>query len=692
MLKIKEHVASENAITGKDLLKAMQNQSTPLLDLFVRESLQNSLDAQDLESDSTKVEVDYITGDFESDKLCGQLERLESISKNRLEDGKHRFLAIRDAHTNGLTGPLSADEVRDGRYGNLQKLVYQIFKNQETAGAGGSHGIGKTTYYRIGVGMVIYYSRISLGYYRYENRLSIALVEDPQSRDKILKSDSTNPTGIAWWGDVSPTGCAMPITDKDTIKEIVEDIFGIPLYEGSQTGTTIIIPCVDEKDLLSHNKTKYPLNYKSECDDEVDNTPDQYIEKPWENTIEEYLKIAVQRWYAPRLNNLSYFSKWKSKYLEVRVNSTEISDSNMLPLFKIVKAMYNAALGFSKDETDIEINVENIIIRKQLIDTTVGKLAYTCVSREILGLKPWHKLTPATYFNCSVGVWGANTPILGYMRKPGMLVTYTDQAWVKNTNAIDENHFLIGIFVLNGENELKKTTACPDNDDYTLEAYVRECEKSDHMRWEDIKFKALTDKPTIIEKASNSVSKKLEAYINSLNEDAKEPERPDYNPASTLLGDLLLPPEGSGTGPSDTSTPSGGSGNLPITKTKTFKYTSNVTFVGNDMFLRISLSTLKGKVATTFVCELQTESSGSPIAAQTWEDETGLDIPVTIDDCSVEDFNGGNVSLLDCKGIKTQNGNCYGFKFSFPESSVDMKFTYKLKLNRKDVKPNIRIM
>ena len=37
----------------------------------------------------------------------------------------------------------------------------------------------------------------------------------------------------------------------------------------------------------------------------------------WRNSIEEYLKIAIQRWYAPRLNNSRYPY---GKYLRAKIN------------------------------------------------------------------------------------------------------------------------------------------------------------------------------------------------------------------------------------------------------------------------------------------------------------------------------------------------------------------------------------
>ena len=50
--------------SGSSLLRLIQNQDIPLLDLLVRESVQNSLDAAS--NTSTKVSVDIRVGEFKA--------------------------------------------------------------------------------------------------------------------------------------------------------------------------------------------------------------------------------------------------------------------------------------------------------------------------------------------------------------------------------------------------------------------------------------------------------------------------------------------------------------------------------------------------------------------------------------------------------------------------------------------------
>ena len=59
--------------SGSSLLRLIQNQDTPLLDLFVRESIQNSLDAAKNSNLPVKVEINV--GNFEAAKLNAVIPR-----------------------------------------------------------------------------------------------------------------------------------------------------------------------------------------------------------------------------------------------------------------------------------------------------------------------------------------------------------------------------------------------------------------------------------------------------------------------------------------------------------------------------------------------------------------------------------------------------------------------------------------
>ena len=90
--------------TGSSLLKLIQNNDMPILDLLVRESVQNSLDAR--RDDSEYVDVEFLTGEFDSFRLTQSLEGITDALQQRFPGDGYKFLAVKDSHTVGLTGEL----------------------------------------------------------------------------------------------------------------------------------------------------------------------------------------------------------------------------------------------------------------------------------------------------------------------------------------------------------------------------------------------------------------------------------------------------------------------------------------------------------------------------------------------------------------------------------------------------------
>src|SRR5690606_37915151 len=136
--------------------------------------------------------------------------------------------------------------------------------------------------------LVLYYSRIKQEDDTYQSRLAACMVEDESKQDTILPYEPNLPRrGIAWWGQMNPEGSTMPVTNETEISKILSD-FNITQYRGEETGTTVIIPFTNPDKLI-------PL-----MDSESDN------ENWWHKDIELYLDIAIQRWYAPRIDNKYY--------------------------------------------------------------------------------------------------------------------------------------------------------------------------------------------------------------------------------------------------------------------------------------------------------------------------------------------------------------------------------------------------
>ena len=671
--------------TGSSLFRLMQNNDMPLLDLFVRESIQNSLDAR--RSETRFVDVDYMTGRFNSALLSKELEGITASLNKKYPKSEYDFLAIRDSNTVGLTGEMDYKKVKDNKYGNLLKLVYEICKPQDSEGAGGSWGIGKTVYFRMGIGLVVYYSRIKKQDGTYESRLAASYVEDEKLKDALIPVYKDYPKrGIAWWGTAVGENKTQPVTNEEYIESFL-NIFNIPLYSGDETGTTILIPYIDsEKLLLSNQKEYYDL-----CGDEVS--------LPWAGKIEDYLKIATQRWYAPRLSNRRYN---EGAILRLKINGTGISKSSMEPVFQVVQSLYNRANYVDDDdfftENNLDVKCETIEITKYLETKKAGTVAFAKVPKDALKMNaPHNKPEPYIFLNCSGESADYNAPTVCYTRKPGMMVAYENSgAWVSKIGNTEKDEYIFAIFVLNSRNKMK---GAPE--ECSLEEYIRNTEKADHASWiesSDGKYK-----PRIVAKIQDKLNK---AISREYTEDIKE-EKPKKNSGlGKLIGDMLLPPIGFGkdsshkpVNPKTKPNPTPRRGLVFRVNTKGIKYGLNT------MDIPVILET-SAKQISSVSFEMKIDSESNKISMSDWENKMGLGKPFEIKSCSMitKIYNGENNSIIvnleeqetesESEGIKlarkiTKNGTCYGIDISTEEpSSVKAVINVTVQINRNDIKPS----
>src|SRR5699024_6627203 len=145
----------------------------------------------------------------------------------------------------------------------------------------------------------------------------VSLIESPKQSERLLKKSDR---GIAWWGknDIK-TERIFPITDSWEISKFL-NIFDLIPYKGNETGTTIIVPYVSDKNRVVDEEESYVV--------------------PWEQNYESSIEMAVQRWYGPRIFNEDYTKYTGNSMLRCSVNDVLISPINMEPTFEIVKFLY----------------------------------------------------------------------------------------------------------------------------------------------------------------------------------------------------------------------------------------------------------------------------------------------------------------------------------------------------------------
>lgn len=483
---------------GSSLLKALQNDSMVPLDLLVRESIQNSLDA----SNSSKPVV--VSFDFRShttDTVASLLGApLAESMRARMGSKAQRMLVVRDTNTCGLTGKVRLKDYRDPNepHGNFIKLVYEVGRSQESRKKGGSWGLGKTVYFRVGCGLVFYYSRIRDGD-RYSERLAACLVENEKSPRRLQRDTAT---GIAWWG-----GGDGPLLDDASIRKVLGVLDVTPFGE-SETGTCVIVPFLrDDLGPPAQNG-----------DDSEGDRPDAAPLPYWHTSYEAYIKVATQRWYGIRLNNRSYR---EGRPLEVSVGGERISQQ--LPLFQLAQHLYNSCDGTRSQRvipgpngTQINVHVDEIGNMRVAVEgaTTVGRVASALVTPEQLGMaNPTNAPSPHLCVSGRDNA-GASHPLVAFLRGHGMVIRWDDRGdsrgWAKGCGTTTGS-FLVAVVVPIGSLALHKKALLSlkheDPEPLLLEEYLRSCEKADHHQWSD------PVRVTIVARMKERVAEKLKARV-----------------------------------------------------------------------------------------------------------------------------------------------------------------------------------
>lgn len=613
--------------TGQSLFSLIQNKGTPVLDLLVRESIQNSLDAVDKKAERN-VSVSFITGNFCSSELCVHFEKIEK-ALSESHPSIQRFIAVRDENTVGLTGPLSERFLKKGdAHGNLLKLVYEISNAQTEAGAGGSWGLGKTVYFRIGIGLVVYYSRIKTEN-GYESRLAATMVEDESSEKAMIPNPAEGlGRGIAWWGR-NFNGENLPILQDSEIEKVLK-VFGIPAYTGEKTGTTIIIPYIDEKALLSNNI----------CAEEVNRGDLFYTE-----SVEEYLKNSIYRWYFPRLNNEDFLGKRLCAF----INDKPVLIEEAPSFYRVFQQLYKIACAKSVSKEQIkqmgeEVFVEEVKTKSGLASQCSGCIAYLKASRTLLGMDiPNRELSPTKLLNLEQDSSGLNKPIVAFVRKPGMVVAYeTIGEWVNKIPLTPPDKYIMAIFVLNSANKIKKNGIM-------LEEYVRKSELADHTSWQD--YSVENEKFRIIAAIQNGVSRIVSNKFLDVKETSVDTKKSAF---ALRLGDLFLPPLGFGRRPGDDS------GSDPDDPPKQGKSngisleidSSHIKYLKNQMILNMRV--IASKPHNGACIELFVDTENKCISASDWELDLGLDMPFSIESVTVNSVKpyGKKGAHMECSDIK----------------------------------------
>jgi hypothetical protein len=571
---------SRMTMNANKLYRMMQNISTHNIDLFVREVIQNSVDAALPKQHPV---IHFRNGRFDVQDLARMIPDLD-WSGFESEENEKSFMVVKDTNCIGLVGDYddSYDKSKGTRPRNLYNLVYDVMNPRENLGSGGSWGIGKTVYFRFGSGMVFYYSRIRTDDGGYESRLvgTLANKDDGTEKARWLKRHGIH-TGIAFFGRRDPgrEEKTIPVTDENQISDFL-DIFDIEPYEDGQTGTTVIIPFIDEITLLDSR------HYGKE------------ETKPyWFSDLGSYIKESVTRWYFPRIRNKHY----PGNHFTCYVNGEEVHPDSFSPLFTNLRAMYDVAIKH-RDPNEPGMNVKAILMRG--VSGSVGTFVWKVLDRKQLQMEPpYNEPSPYVSVDKPQDDEESNPAIVLYTRKPGMIISYEvgRSDWVESNLELDSDQYLVGIFVLKSDVEI---------DGRHLEEYFRKSEMSDHSRWsdhEDQGFKAWSNLKPLARIMKENFSRK------DSDDDIVMPGR-----LAGRLGAMLLPPEHFGRR-SGVRNPSPGPKGDSGSKRRGYGFSINgdVNHTGDTMTISGSLVLFPGKEKTFL--DLKVALPHGSIGVHQWE-------------------------------------------------------------------------
>lgn len=582
-----------NTVGGNGMRRSLQyDSSTPRLDIMVRESIQNSFDA--LKDEAEYLEVSYRFDKFSTSELASHFTSISEVLNSRFGE-RSDYVEIRDTNTVGLDGPLESMNISE--YGKLIKLVYSIAEKQEGLEKGGSWGYGKTNFYNIGIGLVIYYTH-TIYMDSHQHRLVAALVEDTDHREDMIYEDAQ--LGVSYWGDkgiLDPTR-AIPITDLPEIKKIL-NVFGINPFPDEQTGTSIIIPFID-KDLLLKEMGSSIFQIEDEClglDD-----------------FQFFVELAVQRWYFPRLLNMK-----NGKPLRFLYNGQLLTESRILPMFKIMRDVYNETF-----ETSNVIELSSLALLEK--DTPVAY--YASYKGKLSELSLPYNMSVYQALQIPHNPSRPNTPIGFRCRSLGMINKYeTEEGIVKGATPCnpDEFHFVClrprgEVEIINPNTKVKIAS---------LEMYIRKGENAAHTNWSDISLYTISHdapdtRPQIVQRMTSltaecfSFKEPIDAHIARRNLGL-----------SQKIGKLFLPKQGFGTRPVS-STPHGGDSGGSSHKPKAGIGKTSITRHNSDVIADVTLNLNDGKsVHMLSLSPPESEIRGLD-SIQVWEEECGMRMPVSI--------------------------------------------------------------
>lgn len=575
-------------VQANTVLKVLGRSNLYILDILLRESVQNSLDAA---NDSG---TDYVTFEFDIIRFethAQLLERIDFLRQNsqdslynrlaqRVGQGDPVLLIMADKGTTGLSGPVRRDDSNwrfyQGRK-NFENLIYQLGLNHGASKAGGSYGFGKSIFYRLSpAGVVLFYSRTRDG-----ERLILSMISIEENK---IPEDST---GIAWWGEVydhNGRRYSAPVEDAEKIGEILSKLglSGKRLPEG-ETGTVIGIIAP---------QLQYLLNTEQESHEDSFTVASDSIDTKI-GLVQQMVSQSIQRWYWPRMTITAEVNpsgvlkplRFINCNEEVRLATQYMAMGNLL---RAAENQNNNILSPGQS-----CMVENITHTWGQV--TLGALAYQIIEQNA-DMEHLNKIQ--------------------MIRWPRMVVFEIP---------IPErpNKSVAALFLVNSKAMVKPNSSASELQE--LDNVFKDCESATHSEWnyQDMN----PEKKWFKSYVRASREKTIKAILEALNPVVKTSAEAEFSPFAKVLGQLLL---GSGGGVIETfhsnSNGAAGSGNrapvAPILEIRAPDYLQN----GDLHFQLLAKHIIPGEYKIAVLAR----GGGQSLDNRDWKKSIGNEFPFSI--------------------------------------------------------------
>lgn len=233
-----EPVAATGSAKSDGIRKQLGAPKMDRLTVLVRESAQNSWDARSNPAGGVRYGIalskpdDTLINRWRS-LFCPEPEHSRLGVDDLLQPGGIVLAVVSDRGTEGLGGPLRADEVEEGAPGaDFVNLLRNIGEPRDKAFGGGTYGFGKGVLFtasRVGTILVRTRCRVADGF---QTRLIGA------SLGTGYHHGGKAHTGRHWWGDVT-SGIPDPVLDEEA--DAICSYLGLTSIPAHETGTDIVI-------------------------------------------------------------------------------------------------------------------------------------------------------------------------------------------------------------------------------------------------------------------------------------------------------------------------------------------------------------------------------------------------------------------------------------------------------------------